>query len=98
MNQVIEMNPSYTIYPLQGKVQHYEWGGFSYLPSLLGINNEEKRPFAEYWLGVHPLGVATIVKDDEVVALDVLLKGNLNHTFSCYSTSIRVTAVSAQNS
>lgn len=82
MNQVIEMNPSYTIYPLQGKVQHYEWGGFSYLPSLLGINNEEKRPYAEYWLGVHPLGVATIVKDDKVVALDVFIEREPETTLS----------------
>ena len=63
------MNSSYTISALQGKVQHYEWGGFSFIPSLLGINNEEKRPYAEYWLGVHPLGVAQVLQGNESVLL-----------------------------
>ncbi|MFZ6023523.1 MAG: mannose-6-phosphate isomerase, class I [Bacteroidota bacterium] len=67
------MNASYTISALQGKVQHYEWGGFSYLPELLGINNEEKRPFAEYWLGVHPLGIAKVLKGNESVLLSDLI-------------------------
>jgi mannose-6-phosphate isomerase len=42
------------IYPLKGKVQHYAWGGYEYIPSLLSINNSEQKPFAEYWLGAHP--------------------------------------------
>ncbi len=70
------MDPLYTILPLQGKVQHYEWGGFSFLPGLLGINNEEKRPFAEYWLGVHPLGVARILQGNEPVLLSDLISRN----------------------
>lgn len=67
------MKPSFTILPLQGKVQHYEWGGFSFLPALLGINNEEKRPFAEYWLGVHPLGVAKVIWGDETFLLSDII-------------------------
>lgn len=70
------MNPSYTILQLQGKVQHYEWGGFSYLPGLLGINNTEKRPFAEYWLGVHPLGIADVVLENKAVLLSELISQN----------------------
>lgn len=42
------------IYPLKGKVQHYTWGGYEYIPSLLSIDNSDKKPFAEYWLGAHP--------------------------------------------
>ncbi len=41
------------IYKLKGRIQHYAWGGYSFLPDLLQINNEDKRPFAEYWLGTH---------------------------------------------
>ena len=51
---MMKMAHSYSILKLQGKVQHYEWGGVTFLPELLGINNKENRPFAEYWLGVHP--------------------------------------------
>jgi mannose-6-phosphate isomerase len=39
---------------LTGSVKHYDWGGDSYIPSLLDISNNEGEPFAEYWMGVHP--------------------------------------------
>ncbi|MFT3705893.1 MAG: mannose-6-phosphate isomerase, class I [Agriterribacter sp.] len=41
------------MYKLKGKVQHYAWGGSSYLPQLLGTDNPEKKPHAEYWMGAH---------------------------------------------
>lgn len=43
------------IYRLKGKVQHYTWGGYSALPKLLNETNNNNQPFAEYWLGAHPL-------------------------------------------
>lgn len=49
------------MFPLKGKVQHYAWGGKGYIPDLLSISNTEDRPFAEYWLGVHP-GAPAIVQ------------------------------------
>ena len=48
------------LFPLSGKVQHYQWGGFVYIPDLLGVNNTAHRPFAEYWLGAHINGPAVI--------------------------------------
>jgi mannose-6-phosphate isomerase len=48
------------MFPLKGKIQHYAWGGKEFIPSLLGILNTEERPFAEYWLGVHPGAPATV--------------------------------------
>lgn len=48
------------IYKLTGTVKHYDWGGFSFIPSLLQIVNEKKEPFAEYWMGIHPLGMSMI--------------------------------------
>ncbi len=44
------------IFHLEGKVKNYDWGGFSFLPGLLQLENEEKKPFAEYWIGTHPGG------------------------------------------
>lgn len=41
------------IVKLAGQVQHYAWGGYYFIPQLLGIDNHEKKPFAEYWLGAH---------------------------------------------
>ena len=39
---------------LHGAVQHYDWGGYDFLPALLSIANNERRPFAELWMGAHP--------------------------------------------
>ena len=41
------------IFRLKGKLQHYQWGGFDYIPRLLGMDNIKQQPFAEYWLGAH---------------------------------------------
>lgn len=41
------------VYKLQGKVQHYQWGGNRFLPQLLSISDPGSQPFAEYWLGAH---------------------------------------------
>ena len=42
------------IFKLQGKVQHYAWGGYEFIPQLLGFENLEQKPYAEYWMGAHP--------------------------------------------
>ena len=42
------------IYRLKGTVKHYDWGGNSFIPSLLQMENKDNQPFAEYWMGVHP--------------------------------------------
>lgn len=44
------------MYRLQGRIQHYSWGGKTFLPGLLNQLNTDGNPFAEYWLGVHPGG------------------------------------------
>jgi mannose-6-phosphate isomerase len=41
------------IFKLQGKVQHYAWGGQRFIPELLGFENHEHKPCAEYWMGAH---------------------------------------------
>lgn len=48
------------MYIIQGAVQHYAWGGYTYIPQLLDIPNPENTPHAEYWLGVHPGGPARV--------------------------------------
>jgi mannose-6-phosphate isomerase len=52
------------IYRLKGVVKHYDWGGTTFIPSLLSIDNKENRPFAEYWMGTHPLGVSLVETND----------------------------------
>lgn len=43
-----------TIASLTGTVKHYDWGGRSFIPALLNLAPVPEKPFAEYWLGVHP--------------------------------------------
>ena len=45
---------------LKGIVKEYDWGGTRFIPELLLQDNSANRPFAEYWMGVHPQGMATV--------------------------------------
>lgn len=76
------MSNHYSILKLQGKVQHYEWGGYSFLPQLLGIKNEENRPFAEYWLGVHPSASAQVAFQNSWYPLQQLIDEQPDQTLS----------------
>ena len=51
--------PEIGVLTLHGVVQHYAWGGYDFIPGLLGIANSERRPFAELWMGAHPKAPAT---------------------------------------
>ncbi len=62
------------IYTLKGAVQHYAWGGYEYIPQLLGIDNTEKKPFAEYWMGAHSGAPATIENGSAPTLLNKILK------------------------
>jgi mannose-6-phosphate isomerase class I len=54
-------------------VQHYDWGGQTFLPGLLGRGNPAERPFAELWLGAHPRAPAAAIVDGSPVGLDALI-------------------------
>ena len=47
-------------YKLQGKHRHYDWGGTQFIPALMGVDNPNNEPYAEYWMGVHPAAVSEI--------------------------------------
>lgn len=34
-------------------MQHYSWGGYEFIPELLGVDNSARQPYAEYWMGAH---------------------------------------------
>jgi len=56
---------------LKGSIKHYDWGGTSYLPMLLQLENPNMEPFAEYWMGVHPQADCQIMDDEQT---ELLLK------------------------
>lgn len=49
------------MYKLKGKLMNYAWGGYDFLPALLHVPNTEHKPFAEYWMGAHPLASSLLV-------------------------------------
>lgn len=46
---------------IRGRIQHYAWGGHSYIPQLLGQPQNPEIPCAEYWLGTHPAAPSTVI-------------------------------------
>lgn len=56
------------IYKCFGTVQHYAWGGFHFIPALLGVENSEKKPYAEYWLGAHPSASGKLESDGQLLS------------------------------
>jgi|Wag4MinimDraft_6_1082665.scaffolds.fasta_scaffold02103_5 mannose-6-phosphate isomerase len=65
------------MYQIKGRFQHYDWGGYTFMPALFNIDNSDKIPFAEYWLGVHSGGPATVALNAETkTSLDALITSN----------------------
>jgi len=62
--------------PLQGDVKHYDWGGTTFIPSLLQVENPQIKPFAEYWMGVHPQAncILTLAGGEEVLLREYVAK------------------------
>jgi mannose-6-phosphate isomerase len=60
---------------LKGTVKHYDWGGDSFIPSLLNFTKEDK-PYAEYWLGVHPQAGCQMVADGKTIILRDYIAAN----------------------
>ena len=63
------------IYPLNGRLQHYVWGGERYIPHLLHIDKTESH-YAEYWLGAHPSAPSQILYAQEKISLGDFLRQN----------------------
>jgi len=63
------MNTAERIYKLKGKLMHYAWGGTDFLPALLGMDNPQHQPFAEYWMGAHPTAPSELLARDGNLSL-----------------------------
>lgn len=76
------MELSNKIYKLRGKVLHYAWGGTDFIPEFLGVSNPERRPFAEYWMGAHPLAPSELITDQGPQSLYSVIKEYPNEVLS----------------
>jgi len=59
--------------PLFGAIQHYAWGGYEFIPGLVGMDNGGRLPCAELWMGAHPRGPAQVEIDGTRMTLDRLI-------------------------
>jgi phosphomannomutase len=59
---------------VEGAVQNYEWGGFEFLPALIGARNTERKPFAELWIGTHPKAPSVAKVEGHAMPLDRLVR------------------------
>jgi len=63
-------------YKLLGKHRHYDWGGKTFLPNLMGVENVNHLPYAEYWMGAHASASSTIYTSEGEKDLAALIKDN----------------------
>ncbi len=68
------MNSKERIFPLKGKIQHYSWGGYEFIPSLLDIENADRKPCAEYWMGAHPSASSEVNINGNTVSFHALIQ------------------------
>ena len=61
------------LFKLKGVVQHYDWGGFDFIPALLGQAHPSSSPCAELWLGAHDGGPSVVESPDGPVPLPELI-------------------------
>ena len=60
----INKEPKHAIYKLRNTVKNYAWGSAEWIPALLGQKNISRIPWAELWMGVHPLGASRVIIPD----------------------------------
>jgi mannose-6-phosphate isomerase len=65
-------------YKLLGKHRHYDWGGKTFLPNLMGVENVNHLPYAEYWMGAHTSAASTIQTSEGEKDLAQLIKEQPN--------------------
>jgi mannose-6-phosphate isomerase len=70
------------IFKIRGVVQHYAWGGYTFIPALTGESNETNLPCAEYWMGAHPSAPSTLEFKGETVSLNQLIQANPDETIT----------------
>ncbi len=70
------------VFNLKGKVQNYAWGGYDYIPQLIGFDNTAHKPCAEYWMGAHPSASSIISDGENSVSLNEYITNNPTETIT----------------
>jgi mannose-6-phosphate isomerase len=64
---------------IKGRIQHYAWGGKTFIPELLTQENSGDLPCGEYWLGTHSGGPSTVLlSENALTTLPALINSDKN--------------------
>jgi mannose-6-phosphate isomerase len=72
MGSSLAVDPA-RIYRLENPVQHYAWGSYTAIPELLGRPSPAPEPWAELWMGAHPVATSRVVGAEESEPLDAYI-------------------------
>lgn len=61
------------IHRLDNPVQHYAWGSHTAIPELLGQPTPAAEPWAELWMGAHPVATSQVKGPDASEPLDAFI-------------------------
>lgn len=61
---------------MKNVIQEYAWGSPDAIPGLLGIDNPEKKPKAELWMGAHGKAPSRIEQGNKEIPLDQYIREN----------------------
>lgn len=76
------------MYRLKGRIQHYAWGGKTFISGLFKQLNTENLPNAEYWLGNHPNGPSTVqLSENSYTSLTSLIDSDKKRYLGEYVTA-----------
>lgn len=66
-----------TLWKLKNIIKNFDWGSIEDIPKYFHINNPDRKPLAEIWMGVHPAGCSIAINPQgEAIELDQLIKNN----------------------
>ncbi len=68
------MNSESRVRCLKNTVKYYGWGSKTAIPQLLGIPNPQYKPFAELWIGAHPMGQSLVLESGAEIPLSEYIK------------------------
>ena len=69
------------IYRLRNQIKHYEWGSPEVIPRFLGVENAERLPCAEMWMGTHSGAPSQVYAGENRISLAEAAGGELPFLF-----------------
>lgn len=57
-----------SLFKLENVIQHYAWGSKDSLTKLFGLENPDKKPQAEIWMGAHPGGCSKVASTGQLLS------------------------------